>query len=106
MAALTGGLTIYPDAAEKVTNTPECESLLVSVCKDALNAAYAAAPEHRGDYRASLFASAKTGEDKPTAILGSSSWHWHWVEYGSINQSPSHTIGEAVASVVQVYVET
>jgi hypothetical protein len=103
---ITGGITIYPDAAEKVTDTPEMGSLLVRVAKDALNAAYSAAPERTGDYRSSLFARIKDDEDTPTAMLASSSWYWHWIEFGSINNEPANVLGSAVQSVVEVYVPT
>jgi len=104
MAALTYW-RIYPDAAEKVTDTAECESFLQGIAREALNYAYAAAPDRSGEYKASLFATGREGEDKePTGRLQSSSWHWHFVEYGTINSQPYRVLTESVSKVVQLYV--
>jgi len=94
---------IYPDAAEKVTDTPECAAYLVGIARQALNAAYDNAPEYTGRYKESLSAvSASTSP--PSAKLQTSSWYWHFIEYGTIDIPPYHVLGEAVDSVVEVYV--
>ena len=99
--------TIYPDAAEKVTKTPEMDSLLAQVAQEALNNAYGLAPQRSGTYRESLFARGHEPEDgTPRAVLGTDAWYWHFIEFGTIDQPPQHVLGEAVRSVVEVYVET
>jgi hypothetical protein len=95
---------IYPDAAEKVTKTPECESFLVTVAKAALNIAYGNAPQRSGRYRESLVAAGIEGSDKPQAALGSDVFYWHWVEFGTINNEPYHVLEEAVRAVTEVYI--
>jgi HK97 gp10 family phage protein len=101
--------TIYPEAAEAVTDTPEAHSYLVRVCQKALDEAYAAAPYDTGRYRESLFASGVDpihGEhrQKQAAILGAGVFYWHWIEFGTINMQPYHVLENAVRSVCEVYV--
>jgi hypothetical protein len=80
--------------------------MLYTVAKDALNNAYAAAPLFSGHYRDSLMVSGRESEDKlPRAKVGSSSSFWHFVEYGSLDTQPYHTLSEAVRPLVEVYEE-
>jgi hypothetical protein len=95
---------IYPDAAKRVTNTPECRSLLARVARAALNEAYGAAPVYTGEYQASLIAAADDGEHgEPRAVLASNSSFWHFVEYGALNTPPYHLLGESVRHQADEY---
>jgi hypothetical protein len=99
-------IVIFPDAAVKVTDTPECRSLMERVAQEALNDAYASAPVYTGRYQDSLTAVAKDTDDgQPGAALGSTSSFWHFVEYGAMNTPPYHTLGEAVRGHVSRYEE-
>ena len=98
-------VVIYPDAAEKVTNTAECRSFLARIASAAKEDAYAAAPVRSGNYQESLFASALPGKD-PMAQLASSSSFWHFVEYGALETPPYRVLNNAIAHHVDRYEET
>ena len=54
----------------------------------------------RGTYRDSLVVlDVRTEGDHLVAGFGSDAPHWHWVEFGSINNSPHRVLGDAAEAV-------
>jgi HK97 gp10 family phage protein len=62
--------------------------------------ARASAPVVTGQYRDSLkVLEARTEGGGLVGSFGSDSWHWHFVEFGSINNRPYRTLGQAAEAV-------
>jgi HK97 gp10 family phage protein len=105
MPLTTGGyVEIYPDAAEKVTNTPEARSYLLRVADAALGHAQADAPVLTGAYRASFEAGLMEG-DKPEAYLAVGTDYWSYLEFGTIHNRPYRTLTNAMRGQADKYVE-
>ena len=94
---LTGEVTIFPDAAEKVSDTPEARAYLEQVAKAVGEEAQATAPVRTGAYRDSIGSGPLDGT-RPGAQVWAGTDYWYELEYGSIHNRPFRTLTNALAS--------
>jgi len=99
-------VVIYPDAAVKVLDTDECRAWLDKIAKAGLARAQSTAPVRSGEYRSSLVAGVTEGPDGPRASIGSTSFKWHWVEFGSVNNRPHRVLTEMGRALSNRFVST
>lgn len=95
MATVKSGLEIFPDAAEKVTDTAECRSFLGRVGQSTVQAARGIAPVRTGAYRDTIYGEVVEGGE-PEAHVGSPMYYWHFIEFGSINNVAQRTLSKAL----------
>ena len=87
-------------AVTKMLQEPSVASHLLKVAQAGLDKARTAAPSHTGRYRDSLRLTDPRVEDDVLKVgFGSDHWTWHFVEYGSVNNSPHRTLAQAASAV-------
>jgi hypothetical protein len=86
---------IYDDAAEKVTNTPECRSWLERIAGDGASYAQGIAPVRTGAYADSITSGVMQGE-APEAYVAAGTDYWKWLEYGTIHNMPYRTLTQTM----------
>jgi hypothetical protein len=101
---VTGEFTIYPDAAEKVVNTPECRAWLYRIAQVGVQLAQSQAPAKTGAYRDSIHATILPNQEHPAAAIAASDFKWWWIEAGTISQPAHRVLATAGAQVSQRYV--
>jgi hypothetical protein len=105
MAQLTKEVEIYPDAGEKVIQTPECISYLERVAKAAESNAVSIAPVLTGAYRDSIRSGVLSGQAAPASYLSADVDYWFYLEYGTINNDPFRTLTQSVQAQVDRWEE-
>jgi hypothetical protein len=86
---------IFPDAAEKVTNTAEARSFLAEVARQGADYAISIAPVFTGAYADSISSDVEMSE-KPEAIVSAGTDHWRYLEFGSIHNRPFRVLTNAL----------
>jgi HK97 gp10 family phage protein len=91
-----GKVVIYPDAADKVTNTPEARTFLEQVAASGAEHARENAPVRTGAYQDSITSEIQPGE-RPAAMIEAGTDYWQWLEFGTIHNRPYRVLTNALA---------
>jgi HK97 gp10 family phage protein len=87
MVALASRIEIFPDAGDKVANTPEAREYLARVADDGAKYAQTIAPVRTGAYRDSIKSASDNGA-RPGATVSVGTAYWTYLEYGTIHNRP------------------
>lgn len=91
---------VQEDGVAKMLQEPGVVAFLSDVARQGLAKAVASAPVNTGSYRDSLTMTDARVEDGVAVVgFGSSSWHWHFVEFGTSTNPPFRVLGDAVETV-------
>lgn len=95
-----GGFKFTPDPAaiKKLATGKDVLDFIDGHAERCLATALQIAPVKTGEYKDSLSVSParETGTGDVEAELRSSSWHWHFVEFGTLNNPAQHVLERAI----------